>query len=77
MVRRAVMSDSGLKAELERLRAESRRLRNKDKDVVCSNGLSGFCVEHYDEKGFRILASIFGVDTAEFKANLIFKAASA
>jgi len=67
MVRRALMSDSEMQAELERLRAENAQLKNKDKGGLTLKvsekgglslyGMGRFPVTLYKEQWLRILAS--------------------
>jgi len=67
------MSDSELKAELERLRAENARLKNKgagglslkvsEKGAVSLYGMGRFPVTLYKEQWLRILASAPEIET--------------
>jgi hypothetical protein len=67
------MSESELKAELERLRTENARLKNKgagglnlkvsEKGAVSLYGLGRFPVTLYKEQWLRILASASDIET--------------
>jgi hypothetical protein len=72
MIRRAVMSDSEMQAELERLRAENAQLKNKDKSgltlkvsekgALSLYGMGRFPVTLYKEQWHRILASAADIE---------------
>ncbi len=72
MVRRALMSDSEMQAELERLRAENAQLKNKDKGGLTLKvsekgglslyGMGRFPVTLYKEQWLRILASAADIE---------------
>jgi hypothetical protein len=67
------MSESEMKAELERLRAENARLKNKgadglslkvsEKGAVSLYGMGRFPVTLYKEQWLRILASASDIET--------------